>query len=526
MGHGPPPNGREVDEEVFLAVLRDAIGRDRGQGHPLPRDGRDRRPPSPGPAPPTTSTCSSVPSTPAAPSRPSPPAASRRASTTPCGSTRRGRTASSSTSSSAAPARSTSTRRCWPGPVTRSAGASPCACSRPEDLLVIKAVATAEHGPHHWYDALGIIARSTTRLGVPRRHGPARPGPGGCSACSSTPSRTTWPCPPSPSEKLFDIVHPRLRGAAVTDRRRTWPSTSSDGRWRRVRPPSSAVDVQVAAGELFLSGTVASPSSATAAVAIAAREVRRPAGARRRRRGHGEPDVDPEVLDVIRVAAVGDIHFGPDSRRAPAAAPRRAARARRRAAPGRRPDPAAATPTRPSVLADELAGVPRARSSPCSATTTTTATGPTRSTAVLADAGVHVLEGTSTVDRRRRAHGRRRRHEGLRRRLRRARAASEFGEPEMKAFMRHAREVGRRRCGTPSRRSTPTCSIAPDCTTPRPRARCGASGSRSTRSSAATCWARPSTGPAPTSPSTATPTAAPRRASRRAASRCATWPSR
>ena len=26
MSHGPPPNGREVDEEVFLNVLRDAIG--------------------------------------------------------------------------------------------------------------------------------------------------------------------------------------------------------------------------------------------------------------------------------------------------------------------------------------------------------------------------------------------------------------------------------------------------------------------------------------------------------------------
>jgi predicted nucleotidyltransferase len=29
----------------------------------------------------------------------------------------------------------------------------------PEDLLVIKAVAAAEHSPHHWYDALGLIAR-------------------------------------------------------------------------------------------------------------------------------------------------------------------------------------------------------------------------------------------------------------------------------------------------------------------------------------------------------------------------------
>lgn len=26
MGHGPPPNGRQVDEEAFLGVLRDAIG--------------------------------------------------------------------------------------------------------------------------------------------------------------------------------------------------------------------------------------------------------------------------------------------------------------------------------------------------------------------------------------------------------------------------------------------------------------------------------------------------------------------
>ena len=47
------------------------------------------------------------------------------------------------------------------------------------------------------------------------------------------------------------------------------------------------------------------------------------------------------------------------------------------------------------------------------------------------------------------------------------------------------------------------------------RRRCRASRPRSTRSSAATCWPRPSTGRAPTWPCTATPTAAPRRASRR-----------
>ena len=30
----------------------------------------------------------------------------------------------------------------------------------PEDLLIMKALATEEHGPHHWYDALAIIART------------------------------------------------------------------------------------------------------------------------------------------------------------------------------------------------------------------------------------------------------------------------------------------------------------------------------------------------------------------------------
>lgn len=48
----------------------------------------------------------------------------------------------------------------------------------PEDLLVIKAVAAAEHSPHHWFDALGLVARGdldweylVTRA---RRFGPRR----------------------------------------------------------------------------------------------------------------------------------------------------------------------------------------------------------------------------------------------------------------------------------------------------------------------------------------------------------------
>jgi predicted nucleotidyltransferase len=48
----------------------------------------------------------------------------------------------------------------------------------PEDLLVVKAVATAEHGPHHWYDALAIIARTPLDWGYvlqrARQAGPRR----------------------------------------------------------------------------------------------------------------------------------------------------------------------------------------------------------------------------------------------------------------------------------------------------------------------------------------------------------------
>jgi hypothetical protein len=46
----------------------------------------------------------------------------------------------------------------------------------PEDPLVIKAVASAEHSPHHWYDALAIIARQELDWGyVVRRARSAGP---------------------------------------------------------------------------------------------------------------------------------------------------------------------------------------------------------------------------------------------------------------------------------------------------------------------------------------------------------------
>ena len=48
----------------------------------------------------------------------------------------------------------------------------------PEDLLVIKAVASAEHSPHHWFDALGLVARGDLDweylVSRARRFGPRR----------------------------------------------------------------------------------------------------------------------------------------------------------------------------------------------------------------------------------------------------------------------------------------------------------------------------------------------------------------
>lgn len=46
---------------------------------------------------------------------------------------------------------------------SRVADVGPCRCRLipPEDLLVIKAVASDEHVAHHWYDALGIIGSAS-----------------------------------------------------------------------------------------------------------------------------------------------------------------------------------------------------------------------------------------------------------------------------------------------------------------------------------------------------------------------------
>ena len=77
----------------------------------------------------------------------------------------------------------------------------------PEDLLVIKALASSEHRAHHWHDALGVISRSdldwnylTERA---RRFGPRR-----VLSLLLYAESTDLAVPAPVIEALFDSVHP------------------------------------------------------------------------------------------------------------------------------------------------------------------------------------------------------------------------------------------------------------------------------------------------------------------------------
>lgn len=78
----------------------------------------------------------------------------------------------------------------------------------PEDLLVIKAVATAEHGAHHWYDALGIIARNPIDWDYlverARQAGPRR-----VLSLLLYAESNDMAVPAEAVEQLFLIVHPQ-----------------------------------------------------------------------------------------------------------------------------------------------------------------------------------------------------------------------------------------------------------------------------------------------------------------------------
>ena len=79
----------------------------------------------------------------------------------------------------------------------------------PEDLIVVKAVASAEHVPHHWYDALGVIARCdldwTYLVERSRRFGPRR-----VLSLLLYAESLDLAVPAAAIDRLFEVVHPTL----------------------------------------------------------------------------------------------------------------------------------------------------------------------------------------------------------------------------------------------------------------------------------------------------------------------------
>jgi predicted nucleotidyltransferase len=82
----------------------------------------------------------------------------------------------------------------------------------PEDLLVIKAVATTEGGSHHWYDALAVIARCPLDwdylLRRARQSGPRR-----VLSLLLYAESNDLAVPAEVIETLFEVVHPPSKEA-------------------------------------------------------------------------------------------------------------------------------------------------------------------------------------------------------------------------------------------------------------------------------------------------------------------------
>lgn len=93
--------------------------------------------------------------------------------------------------------------------VERECRGMPIRMISPEDLLVIKAVATAEHGSHHWYDALGIIARNPIDWAYLVERG-RQAGPRRVLSLLLYAESNDMAVPAEAVEELFAIVHPRV----------------------------------------------------------------------------------------------------------------------------------------------------------------------------------------------------------------------------------------------------------------------------------------------------------------------------
>jgi predicted nucleotidyltransferase len=178
MGHGPPPNSREVDEEVFLGVLRDAIAALEDKGIPYVLMGGI-----------SSATLGRPRGTNDIDLFVEPDSA---------------RLTLDALETSGFTTEETDPRWLYKGfkddilvdVIFRSTGdiyldeemlaharvvdVRGCACRiiAPEDLLIIKALTADEHMPHHWHDALGVITGSDLDwdylVSRARRHGARR----------------------------------------------------------------------------------------------------------------------------------------------------------------------------------------------------------------------------------------------------------------------------------------------------------------------------------------------------------------
>lgn len=79
----------------------------------------------------------------------------------------------------------------------------------PEDLLVIKALASGEQTPHHWWDSLGLIARCDLDWGYLLRRARAS-GPRRVLSLLLFAESCDLVVPAATIEALFEAVHPRV----------------------------------------------------------------------------------------------------------------------------------------------------------------------------------------------------------------------------------------------------------------------------------------------------------------------------